>query len=533
MSKELVKLRDILKLLTLSIKCFDIDVNNKVCFLILGIEIKSQVVSRIYATVLGVVCDAPARCMVQNFVQFNGKYGCSSCLSAGENLLLERGQVHIYPYDLDNQNTGHADLRSHIETEKSAKKAEITQSIVNGVKGYTPLYELPLFDMIRQVTVDYMHCVLLGVMKKMINLWTNATFKKESWYIGQYIKLINSRILRIKPPNIITRLPHAIDDLANWKASQYRSFLLFYSLPCLVGVLKNNYLLHYLNLVNAIYILLQKSITVDELQTAESRLNKFCIKYSMLYGSRHENYNVHCLLHLVEKVKDLGPLWSHSTFFFEDLNRDFRTLFHGTQNVQMQIMHAVCVQQSIPSLIKCLPCGSVEESIYLTMSNPHTKSHRSHILISNSIYMVGKQDNITLDTEHTYLLNKFLGDFSSTCKFYRLQVGSVMFHCKEYTQVHCRNSFTVKIDEGKNSSYGQIKFFLKVLNGESCDVYVAVIEKFELMHRTNILPSHMSEVSRKTSPFIVPVSALSELCVFLPGTESDYIAHFPNTFERD
>ena len=51
MSKELVKLRDILKLLTLSIKCFDIDVNNKVCFLILGIEIKSQVVSRIYATV--------------------------------------------------------------------------------------------------------------------------------------------------------------------------------------------------------------------------------------------------------------------------------------------------------------------------------------------------------------------------------------------------------------------------------------------------------------------------------------------------
>ena len=343
-----MKLRDILKLCTLSIKCFDIDVNNKVCFLILGIEIKSQVVLRIYATVLGVVYDAPARCMVQNFVRFNGKYGCSSCLSAGENLLLERGQVHIYSYDLDNQNTGHADLRSHTETEKSAKKAEITQSIVNGVKGYTPLYELPLFDMIRQVTVDYMHCVLLGVMKKMINFWTNATFKKESNYIGQYIKLINSRILRIKPPNIITRLPHAIDDLANLKASQYRSFLLFYSLPCLVGVLK-----------------------------------------------------------------------------------------------------------------------------------------------------------------------------------------SVMFHCKEYTQVHCRNSFTVKIDEGKNRSYGQIEFFLKVLNGESCDVYLAVIEKFELMHRTNILPSHMSEVSRKTSPFIVPVSALSELCVFLPGTESDYIAHFPNTFERD
>ena len=147
-------------------------------------------VSKIYTTVLGVVCDAPARCMVQNLVQFNGKYGCSSCLSTGE-----KGQVPVYPYDLSNPGTGHADLRSHTDTEKSAKQAEISRSVVNGVKGYMPLYGLPLFHIIRQVTVDYMHCVLLGVMKKMINLWTNSSYKNESWYIGQYVKLINSRIL--------------------------------------------------------------------------------------------------------------------------------------------------------------------------------------------------------------------------------------------------------------------------------------------------------------------------------------------------
>ena len=112
--------------------------------------------SKIYTPVLGVVCDALARCMVQNLVQFNGKYGCSSCLSTGENVLLERGQVHVYPYDLSNPGTGHADLRSHTDTEKSAKQAEISRSVVNGVKGYMPLYGLPLFDIIRQVTVDYM-----------------------------------------------------------------------------------------------------------------------------------------------------------------------------------------------------------------------------------------------------------------------------------------------------------------------------------------------------------------------------------------
>ena len=74
------------------------------------------------------------------------------------------------------------------------------------------------------------------------------------------------------------------------------------------------------------------------------------------------------------------------------------TLFYRSVHVLytgMHIMHAVCVQQSLPSLVKCLPCGSVEENLYFTMSSSHTKSHCSHILISNNIYMVGKQDKST------------------------------------------------------------------------------------------------------------------------------------------
>ena len=47
--------------------------------------------------------------------------------------------------------------------------------------------------------------------------------------------------------------------------------------------------------------------------------------------------NVHQLLHLRDSVEDLGPLWSHSCFFFEDLNGDFRDLFHGTQNIDGQV----------------------------------------------------------------------------------------------------------------------------------------------------------------------------------------------------
>ena len=57
-------------------------------------------------------------------------------------------------------------------------------------------------------------------------------------------------------------------------------------------------------------------------------------------------YNVHQRLHLQESVEELGPLWSHSCFFFEDLNGDFHDLFHGTQNIDGQVF--------IHTLITCL-----------------------------------------------------------------------------------------------------------------------------------------------------------------------------------
>ena len=55
-------------------------------------------------------------------------------------------------------------------------------------------------------------------------------------------------------------------------------------------------------------------------------------------------YNVHCLLHLKSDVENLGPLWTHSCCFFEDLNGDFRDLFHGTQNVNGQVhIHVIMI----------------------------------------------------------------------------------------------------------------------------------------------------------------------------------------------
>nr|XP_022308550.1 uncharacterized protein LOC111114507 [Crassostrea virginica] len=58
------------------------------------------------------VFDAPARCLFQNMVQFNGFYGCPYCEVPGKSVQTsERGYTLSYPFNLDSQH-GHHQLRT-------------------------------------------------------------------------------------------------------------------------------------------------------------------------------------------------------------------------------------------------------------------------------------------------------------------------------------------------------------------------------------------------------------------------------------
>ena len=161
--------------------------------------------------------------------------------------------------------------------------------------------------------------------------------------------------MSIKPPYRITRTPRSIiANMAHLKASELRSFMLIYGLPCLWGLLPNKYFQHFLSLVDAVFLLFQDSISLDQLSKSASLLNHFCLRVESLSGRRYETFNVHCLLHLVSCDENLGPLWASSCFCYEDYNGDLRKLFHGTQNVEFQISFSICFQQKIPELIPLL-----------------------------------------------------------------------------------------------------------------------------------------------------------------------------------
>lgn len=67
------------------------------------------------------------------------------------------------------------------------KLALSEQVHVNGLKGLSPLVNLPGYDLVRGQAVEYMHGVLLGVTRQMASFWFDTSNSGETFYIGKII----------------------------------------------------------------------------------------------------------------------------------------------------------------------------------------------------------------------------------------------------------------------------------------------------------------------------------------------------------
>ncbi|KAL1426065.1 hypothetical protein MTO96_018540 [Rhipicephalus appendiculatus] len=162
--------------------------------------------------------DAPARAAVLNWKQFNGYFGCSFCLHKGS-----RYQRSV-KYPVGNQVPA---ARTTSQVKEDMQLALATGVPSRGVKGYTPLVELPKFDLVWGVGPGYMHCVLEEVAKQLADTWFSSV--KSPSYIGapSQLRSVTSRLLNLKPPQFFTRLPRTVEDRSLWKASEWKWWLLF------------------------------------------------------------------------------------------------------------------------------------------------------------------------------------------------------------------------------------------------------------------------------------------------------------------
>ena len=508
--------------------------------------------------------------------QYNGIYGCPYCLHPGETVKTsKKGHTQAYPMHVKDQQSEdegqgvHStamsiERRTHDQTLQFAKEAEnlkssdALNSAVKGVKGMTWSMFLPDLDIITGVTIDYMHCVLLGITKMLLLLWTDKAYSAQPWHLGSdKIKKLEERYLAIKPPNVITRTPRSLlKNLAHFKASELRAFLLYYSLPCLWGLLEEEYFQHLLLLVNGVFLLLQDSISPSDIESSSRMLLHFCTRMEALYDKRYETYNVHMLLHLPDCVRNLGPLWGTSCFWFEGYNGDLTKLFHGKQNVDIQITHAVCIHQKIPELIPLLPEGSAAKSFYkhLVEGRPLPSCREE---IAYKIYAIGGLIRLELNGQINAVVQDLLGPIRSAHKFKRLWKHGTMYQCIDYQLTTKRNSYTVEFSRNGHLEFGEVQYFLKCsqpCQHSSCSViscncntnqYIAIIQLLECKQNihlskdvfTNAMVHHVVPVAEKKGAYVAAsVLDIVSMCVSVRISDCpnvSFVCKLPNRIEKD
>ncbi|KAK5647999.1 hypothetical protein RI129_002891 [Pyrocoelia pectoralis] len=511
-------------LLNTIFRCF---ANNAKKLAIDGVEIDS-IHGKKTIKLLPILCsvDSVARPILQCRKQFNGYYGCSWCYQAGTYIKTQiKYPVEDHPPVLRSSESHMQDLAKVVDN--NYKTSE------RGVKGPSSLLLLPYFDIVWSLPPDYMHGVLLGVTRQLCDLWTTySPTSKNTYYIGvpTTIKKINKRLLSIKPTQNIHRLPRTFNEKSKWKASEWKSWCLYYALPCLSGILGTTYLNHFALLVKGIFILLQERITSDELLLAENIIQKFVKEVEKLYGIAAMTFNMHSLLHLAVSVRKTGPLWTSSAFPYESGIYKIKQQIKGPVGVEKQITKKMLTINTCLLHLDKTSYEINEKCVAFCTSIFHYNKNLSSVNTTPDIVLIGTGSLIDQPSIQRYLellnVQERIDDKLHWFSYKKCIFKKVMYHTNKYLKVKKTNDTIIQTKSGEfaeiidfiNCDFGNF-MVIKIFNTQ-CQSYGAT--QLTHLHKT---------VSKSNTISIIPINEISNKCMLLQISESEYICQFPNMFE--
>ncbi|CAI6357694.1 unnamed protein product [Macrosiphum euphorbiae] len=113
-----------------------------------------------------------------------------------------------------------------------------------------------MFDIINDFSLDYMHMLCLGVTKKLLFLWMNgpSNVRLPSWKIRELSDLAIN--LKSDFPCDFSRKPRKFEEVARFKATEFRSILIYYGFVILKDIITDDCYKHFKALSIAMTILL-------------------------------------------------------------------------------------------------------------------------------------------------------------------------------------------------------------------------------------------------------------------------------------
>ncbi|XP_047146070.1 uncharacterized protein LOC105843291 [Hydra vulgaris] len=261
------------------------------------------------------ICDAPAKALIKGTVHYNGRYGCDYCdvegTYDGRMMFLCTG-------------TQRTDKTFREKTQKKHHK-------------YISVLELLEVDMVQQFPPDVMHCVDLGCTKKLLLIWKEGPIPLRL-SSGQ-INLLNFYLCSLKEyiPIEFNRKPRSLKDLKLWKASEFRTFLLYCGPVVLKYILCKEKYTHFLSLSVGLRILYSKALVAQYKDYAHELLCCFVNNTRVFYSDHLLTYNFHCLNHLAFTAEKHGCLDGVTAYSFENNMSAIKRMIRGPSQVIAQV----------------------------------------------------------------------------------------------------------------------------------------------------------------------------------------------------
>lgn len=282
--------------------------------------------SKLYKVIIDVFCcDTPARAFVLRIKSHNGFFSCSRCEIEGE----YKSNRMCFPYCAPNRQPRN---RTHMRYMNRSQERHHLATIDN-----SHVTEIPGVDIVNNFSLDYMHMVCLGVTKKLILLWMKGPLcvRLPSWKIVELSNLILN--LKSNFTCEFSRKPRRLEEVPRWKATEFRTFLVYVGPIILKGVVNDRCFKNFMSLNIAMIILLSPDFE-SLVDYAQELLNYFVKTFGQIYGEYLMSHNIHGLLHLVEDYKKYGPLDNCSTFPFENYMKVIKSMLRKPDKPLEQVI---------------------------------------------------------------------------------------------------------------------------------------------------------------------------------------------------
>lgn len=199
---------------------------------------------------------------------------------------------------------------------------------------------LPLIDMVKQfITSDPLHLLEQGVMKRLLRVWTNGTAIYKQKWTKETIAALGLKIFQWNKefPGDIHRKLRGLQFVKYFKATEFRTLLLYIGIVAFKDILEEKIYIHFLHLCLATRICSCRSYVRKYKQVARVLYSDFCANFGKIYGNNEIVSNIHNISHIADDVDNFGTLNEMSTYPFENRLRDLKLKIQPTNAPLKQV----------------------------------------------------------------------------------------------------------------------------------------------------------------------------------------------------